>query len=333
MQKIGQVKRSAKEALSIKSINVFGKEQSNWGKARLGVLLFKIFSKLIGVFAFLLILHSIYMFNVQEMGWGFFEFLGGLFDWFFDVHPNFFRYFWAIFFGDAAAWIVLIIFTIIYRTFILRPIEYGHHLFYANAIWGNIAKTDDMFKSFSKELYKPVVVTALLRKFFLILWSMIIVGVVFLGTLLIIRLTNYGYVIWFYSSYFATYFLMWFAFGSFVGAFFGALIFLIIKRLAYSMATHIVLKDQKISGVDAIDKSRVLMKGNKFRLFLLHLSFIGWHCLSVLTLGVLHIVYVGPYMMASKVAFFEEIIKTNVLGESIKEQTKPLLNNEIVDYN
>jgi|GEM_PF-5398149 len=320
MQKIGQIKRNAREALSIKSKNAFRKEQSNWKKARAGWLLFKIFSKLIGFFAFLLILHSIYTFNVQYLGRGFFEFLGELFDMFFDFHPNFFRYFWAIFFGDAAAWIVFIIFATIYRTFILRPIEYGHHLFHANAIWGNAARADDLFKPFSKELYKPVVITSIFRKLFLIFWSSILVGVIFLGTLLIIRLTNYGYVIWFYSSNFATYFLMWFAFGSFVGAFFAAIIFLIIKRLAYSMTTHIVLKDFKISGIDAIDKSRMLMKGNKFKLFLLYLSFIGWRCLSILTLGVLHIVYVGPYLMASKAAFFEEIIKTNDLSESIENK-------------
>ena len=41
--------------------------------------------------------------------------------------------------------------------------------------------------------------------------------------------------------------------------------------------------------------SMCLMAGNKKKLFVLVLSFIGWFVLSALTLGSLYVVYVGPY--------------------------------------
>jgi len=305
MHKIREIKRIAREALCEKTIGVIGKERSNWKHARLSWLLFKLFSGIVGFFIFLLILHSVYSFYVYSLHisqsnyvqWifeynisppilidSFFDFLYLLFDMFFDFHPQFFRFFWVIFFGNITAWLVLIIFAGLYSIFILSPIKHGHYLFYANIILGKRARVDDMFKPFSGELCKPIIVTVLLRRLFLMLWSMILVAVVVIGTLLIRRLTVYGFL--FGRSDVMNYV----AFALFIVAFFAAIILLIFKRFSYAMTEHIVLSNPEIAGTDAIDKSRQLMKGNKVKLFLLNASFIGWLCLSVLTLGILHIV-------------------------------------------
>ncbi len=44
------------------------------------------------------------------------------------------------------------------------------------------------------------------------------------------------------------------------------------------------------------------MNGRKWELFLLELSFIGWHLLGILTAGLAYI-YVVPYLNATRVAY------------------------------
>ena len=61
----------------------------------------------------------------------------------------------------------------------------------------------------------------------------------------------------------------------------------IIKHYEYSMIPFILAENPQISRRDAFFLSRQLTAHNKWRLFLLDLSFAGWTVLSVLTLGLL----------------------------------------------
>jgi uncharacterized membrane protein len=72
------------------------------------------------------------------------------------------------------------------------------------------------------------------------------------------------------------------------------------------MTPYIMTEKQDMRISDAITKSRAIMKGHKWQLFLLDLSFTGWMLLSVLTLG-LALVYVWPYYNAARAAFYKEI--------------------------
>jgi uncharacterized membrane protein len=49
-----------------------------------------------------------------------------------------------------------------------------------------------------------------------------------------------------------------------------------------------------------------MMKGNKWRLFKLNLSFIGWGVLCVLTLGVGSL-FLVPYVSAASAEFYVEL--------------------------
>lgn len=82
----------------------------------------------------------------------------------------------------------------------------------------------------------------------------------------------------------------------------------IIKSYAYSMTYYIMQENPGMSLSVAITKSRRMMKGHKWQLFLLDLSFTGWMLLSILTLG-LALVYVWPYYQAARAAFYCEIKK------------------------
>ena len=82
----------------------------------------------------------------------------------------------------------------------------------------------------------------------------------------------------------------------------------IIKTYSYSMAYYILIDNPQMSANEAIKKSNELMNGNKWRLFCLELSFIGWDLLSVLTVGILQY-WITPYKETAYAAFYEEIMR------------------------
>lgn len=81
----------------------------------------------------------------------------------------------------------------------------------------------------------------------------------------------------------------------------------IIKSFAYSMSYYILIDNPNMSANDARKKSMEMMKGNKWRLFCLQFSFIGWLLLSLLTFGIL-IFWVAPYMEVAIAKFYLSLL-------------------------
>lgn len=80
----------------------------------------------------------------------------------------------------------------------------------------------------------------------------------------------------------------------------------IIKAFAYALTPYILVDKPELSPNQAIDLSVKMMKGHKFDLFWLYLSFIGWILLSIVTLGI-GIFWLMPYMTATMGAFYEDV--------------------------
>lgn len=80
----------------------------------------------------------------------------------------------------------------------------------------------------------------------------------------------------------------------------------IIKAYAYSLVTYILAEDSSISSKDALELSEKMMDGHKGDLFVFELSFIGWHILSILTLGILYI-WLIPYQQTATTKFLLDI--------------------------
>ena len=80
----------------------------------------------------------------------------------------------------------------------------------------------------------------------------------------------------------------------------------IIKTFSYAMTPYILEENPQLSANEAIDRSRAMMKGHKFDLFWLFLSFIGWLLLSILTLGI-GLLWLIPYMYTAQAAFYEDV--------------------------
>ena len=87
----------------------------------------------------------------------------------------------------------------------------------------------------------------------------------------------------------------------------------IIKSYAYS-ATMYLVHEKDLRGNEAITASRRLMKGRKWKLFCLDLSFIGWYIVGFLCLGV-GTLWVQTYHTMAKTLFFEDALNE---GEIVK---------------
>ena len=92
--------------------------------------------------------------------------------------------------------------------------------------------------------------------------------------------------------------------------YFAALIPAFVKGLSYAMTPFILADQPDVSAREALKRSMHMMAGRKLELFKLALSFIGWMILSGLTLGVLYVVYVGPYYYATLAGFYDEVKDT-----------------------
>ena len=82
----------------------------------------------------------------------------------------------------------------------------------------------------------------------------------------------------------------------------------IVKFYAYSMTPYILIDNPELSANQAINLSKKMMKGHKFDLFFLQLSFIGWIFLSIFTLGTA-LLWVIPYMTTAQAAFYQDLKK------------------------
>lgn len=78
----------------------------------------------------------------------------------------------------------------------------------------------------------------------------------------------------------------------------------IIKTYSYRMVPYILAQEPELSGRDAINRSREMMNGNKWKVFVLDLSFILWGLLTVITLGIVGIFYVNPYYEATNAELY-----------------------------
>ena len=84
----------------------------------------------------------------------------------------------------------------------------------------------------------------------------------------------------------------------------------IVASYSYAMTNYVLAETPNISASEAIRISKVLMEGNRWRLFCLRFSFIGWDILAALTFGVANI-FIIPYKQAAEAAFYMDITMRN----------------------
>lgn len=84
----------------------------------------------------------------------------------------------------------------------------------------------------------------------------------------------------------------------------------IVASYSYAMTDYILAETPNIRASEAISISKTLMKGNRWRLFCLRFSFIGWDILASLTFGIGGI-FLTPYKQVAEAAFYMDIVKSS----------------------
>ncbi len=91
--------------------------------------------------------------------------------------------------------------------------------------------------------------------------------------------------------------------------FFWGLLFVIpalIKGYSYSQTYYILYHQPELSTDEIIKRSREMMQGHKWELFVLDASFIGWAFLGIFTLGIAGF-YIAPLYFMARLGFYEYV--------------------------
>ena len=88
----------------------------------------------------------------------------------------------------------------------------------------------------------------------------------------------------------------------------------IVKTYSYSMSFYLSVDHPDWDWKQCIDESRRIMDGNKMKLFVLDLSFIGWYIVGMLACGI-GVLWVYPYHMAARAEFYQELTGGIVVDE------------------
>lgn len=81
----------------------------------------------------------------------------------------------------------------------------------------------------------------------------------------------------------------------------------IIKSFEYMMIPYLLAERPDMTCEEAFQASKQLMNGNKWRAFVLRLSFIGWRLLSAFTFGLVNIFFVNPYYNMTEAVFYQTL--------------------------
>lgn len=90
----------------------------------------------------------------------------------------------------------------------------------------------------------------------------------------------------------------------------------IVAGYSYAMTSYILAEHPEMTASEAIAQSKYIMQGNRWRLFCLQFSFIGWDLLCALTLGIGNL-WLLPYKQAAEAAFYREVSGTECIVDPV----------------
>lgn len=80
----------------------------------------------------------------------------------------------------------------------------------------------------------------------------------------------------------------------------------IIKSFSYALSYYVSFDHPELSADECINRSKEMMYGHKWQLFVLYLSFIGWFILGFISFGI-GFLWITPYLQTSVSVFYEEV--------------------------
>ncbi|MGN0108130.1 MAG: DUF975 family protein [Hominilimicola sp.] len=107
----------------------------------------------------------------------------------------------------------------------------------------------------------------------------------------------------------------------------------IIKSYSYRLVPVIIAENPDMSANEAITLSRQMMNGNKWKVFLLDLSFIGWFILNICTFHILDIFFLNPYKNLTDIELYMNL-RAEAKAKNIQNADKlcdSMLDCEVTD--
>lgn len=81
----------------------------------------------------------------------------------------------------------------------------------------------------------------------------------------------------------------------------------IIKSYSYFLTPYILAEHPNVPAMEASRLSEKMMQGHRTEVFITQMSFLGWAFVSALTMNVLYVLHVGPYMQLTYAGIYDEI--------------------------
>ena len=80
----------------------------------------------------------------------------------------------------------------------------------------------------------------------------------------------------------------------------------IIASYRYAMTLYLLADNPDLGPLEAINRSKAMMRGNKWKLFCLGWRFFGWALLALLTCGI-GFLWVAPYLQTALAKFYDDL--------------------------
>lgn len=91
----------------------------------------------------------------------------------------------------------------------------------------------------------------------------------------------------------------------------------IVKMYEYKMIPYLLAENPNMNMQDAFAISKKMTDGQKWKMFLLDLSFIGWHLLGLVTFGVAGVLFTKPYRELTIVGLYRRLRGMDVAPQNV----------------
>lgn len=201
--------------------------------------------------------------------------------------------------------------------FVADPLIVGEKRFFIKARKNSKTKIGVITTIFKKGEWTNIAKTMLIKNIFMFGWVLLI----FIGSVITVipeLLKNY------YVSEYVEGILTMIAVIVGITLVIVGIVMFVIKSYEYRMIPYLLAENPHFKEKEIFKLTKQMMKGNKWKTFVLDLSFILWYFLSMLTLGLVAILYVNPYTEATRVELYaylrnEAVKKKYVYSERLVE--------------
>lgn len=215
----------------------------------------------------------------------------------------------------GAILVIVVLIGIVYNLFVASPIRLGYEKFNLELIDGNQSgiRVGTLFSYFRLAYGKSIVLNLLYSLLMTVPAIPTIIAMVC------------GFVVMALFGEQLVLGVMLFTLIVFVGVVL-TIVLSVLFGYRYAFAFTILAEHPEVTPVEALRASANMMRGNKWRLFCLDISFIGWGLLAVYCTCGIGMIFLMPYIYAARMAFYDDISNR----QSAKEVEFPSLNPD--DY-